>query len=126
MDQEMPQAGSSTSNEDQSKTGESEESKPTCVIILGMAGSGKSSLTTKLVSYLFGKKLPPYVVNCDPACLRTDYLCNVDIRDSIQYKKVMEKYKLGPNGAIITSLNLFVTNFDQVLTLVDKRKETHK
>lgn len=95
---------------------------PICIIILGMAGSGKSSLCNKLVSHLFGKNTPPYVINCDPACLTVDYLCNIDIRDSIHYKNVMEKYGLGPNGAIITSLNLFVTRFDQVLTLIDKRK----
>jgi hypothetical protein len=29
----------------------------------------------------------------------------------------MKQYKLGPNGGIITSLNLFATKFDQVLNL---------
>ncbi|KAJ6222842.1 hypothetical protein RDWZM_001387 [Blomia tropicalis] len=100
--------------------------QPICVITLGMAGSGKSSLISKLITYLYGKNMPPYVVNCDPACLNTDYLCNVDIRDTIHYKNVMQKYGLGPNGSIITSLNLFVTNFDQVIGLIDKRKEQHK
>ncbi|XP_046909497.2 GPN-loop GTPase 1 [Dermatophagoides farinae] len=102
-----------------------DKKQPICVIILGMAGSGKSSLCTKLVQHLFGKNRPPYVINCDPACLRVDYPCNIDIRDSIHYKNVMEKYRLGPNGSIITSLNLFVTRFDQVLDLVDKRKESY-
>ena len=31
------------------------------------------------------------------------------------------RYKLGPNGAIITSLNLFATKFDKVLDLLEKR-----
>jgi hypothetical protein len=35
----------------------------------------------------------------------------------------METYKLGPNGAILTCLNLFTTKFDQVLQLVDKKKD---
>ena len=103
-----------------------QEKQPICVIILGMAGSGKSSLCSKLVTHMFGKNTPPYVINCDPACMNTDYLCNVDIRDTIHYKNVMQKYGLGPNGSIITSLNLFVTNFDQVLTLIEKRKEEYK
>lgn len=102
------------------------QQQPVCVIILGMAGSGKSSLCSKLVQHLFGKNTPPYVVNCDPACKNMDYLCNIDIRDTIHYKNVMEKYKLGPNGSIITSLNLFVTNFDQVLSLIEKRQQSHK
>lgn len=32
----------------------------------------------------------------------------------------MEKYSLGPNGGIVTSLNLFTTKFDQVLDLLTK------
>ncbi|KZP07020.1 hypothetical protein FIBSPDRAFT_875937, partial [Athelia psychrophila] len=36
----------------------------------------------------------------------------------------MKQYNLGPNGGILTALNLFTTKFDQVLTLVEKRAET--
>ena len=39
----------------------------------------------------------------------------------MKYKEVMTQYGLGPNGAIMTSLNLFSTKFDQVLDLVEKR-----
>ena len=38
----------------------------------------------------------------------------VDIRDTINYKEVMRGNRLGPNGAIVTSLNLFSTKFDMV------------
>lgn len=31
---------------------------------------------------------------------------------------------MGPNGGILTALNLFTTKFDQVLDLVEKRAET--
>jgi hypothetical protein len=34
------------------------------------------------------------------------------------------RYNLGPNGGILTALNLFTTKFDQVLDLVEKRAET--
>lgn len=44
----------------------------------------------------------------------------LDIRDAISYKEVMEKYNLGPNGGIVTSLNLFSTKFNQVIDLVRK------
>jgi GPN-loop GTPase len=62
-----------------------------------------------------------YVVNLDPAVAELPYEPNVDIRDTVKYKDVMREYSLGPNGAIITSLNLFATRFDQVLDLVEKR-----
>lgn len=32
----------------------------------------------------------------------------------MNYKEVMKQYGLGPNGGIVTSLNLFATRFDQV------------
>lgn len=34
----------------------------------------------------------------------------------------MSEYKLGPNGAIVTSLNLFTTKFDQVLEVLEKKE----
>lgn len=33
---------------------------------------------------------------------------------AILFLQVMRQYQLGPNGAIMTSLNLFATRFDQV------------
>lgn len=39
----------------------------------------------------------------------------------------MKQYSLGPNGGIVTSLNLFSTKFDKVLNLIDKAGEqNHK
>ena len=45
--------------------------------------------------------------------LQVPYGAHVDIRDTVNYKNVMKQYSLGPNGAILTSLNLFATRFDQ-------------
>jgi GTPase SAR1 family protein len=79
-----------------------------------------------LNSHLHSKKEVPYVINLDPACHETGYPCNVDIRDTVNYKEVMKQYSLGPNGAIITSLNLFATKFDQIVDLLRKRSEECK
>lgn len=53
-----------------------------------------------------------------PLCL---FSRTADIRDTVKYKEVMKQYCLGPNGAIITSLNLFSTRFDQVMQILSKR-----
>lgn len=37
----------------------------------------------------------------------------------------MEQYKLGPNGGIVTALNLFCTKFDQVIDLIDQAGKEH-
>lgn len=96
------------------------------VICIGMAGSGKTTFMQRLNSHLRSKNTPPYVINLDPAVLRIPYGANIDIRDSIKYKKVMENYQLGPNGAIVTSLNLFSTKIDQVIQLVENKKEKYE
>ncbi|ABN67286.2 predicted protein [Scheffersomyces stipitis CBS 6054] len=97
---------------------------PSTVICIGMAGSGKTTFMQRLNSHLHAKKTPPYVINLDPAVLKVPFGANIDIRDSVKYKKVMEEYNLGPNGAIVTSLNLFSTKIDQVIKLVEKRSES--
>jgi hypothetical protein len=54
------------------------------------------------------------VLNLDPAVMTLPYGANIDIRDTVKYKEVMKQFNLGPNGGILTSLNLFATKFDEV------------
>lgn len=103
-----------------------DKKKATCLIILGMAGSGKTTFVQKLAEYLYEDGIPGYLINLDPACHDMPYPANIDIRDTINYKKVMKEYELGPNGAIITSLNLFTTKFDQLVTLIEQRASEHR
>ncbi|AEO60952.1 hypothetical protein MYCTH_113239 [Thermothelomyces thermophilus ATCC 42464] len=91
------------------------------VVCIGMAGAGKTTFMQRINAHLHAKKEPPYVVNLDPAVTYSPYQSNIDIRDSVNYKKVMEEYNLGPNGGIMTSLNLFTTKVDQVIGLLEKR-----
>ncbi|GIY31364.1 GPN-loop GTPase 1 [Caerostris extrusa] len=93
---------------------------PICLIVLGMAGSGKTTFVQRLTSHLHSKETPPYLINLDPACYNVPFPANVDIRGTVKYKEVMKQYSLGPNGAIMTSLNLFATKFHQVMDLIDK------
>lgn len=37
----------------------------------------------------------------------------------------MKQYKLGPNGAIVTSLNLFSTKFPEVIKYIEKAPNEH-
>nr|CAH7748965.1 unnamed protein product [Callosobruchus chinensis] len=95
--------------------------KPICLIVLGMAGSGKTSLVTRLSN----TEPKPYIVNLDPACINLPYFANIDVRDTVNYKEVMKQYKLGPNGAIVTSLNLFSTKFPEVIDFIEKASNKH-
>jgi len=93
----------------------------TAIVCIGMAGSGKTTFMQRINSYLHSKRTPPYVVNLDPAVRTVPFDCNIDIRESIDYKEVMKQYNLGPNGGILTSLNLFATKVDQILGILEKR-----
>ena len=90
---------------------------------MGMAGSGKTTFVKRLCAYLSEKKTKSYNINLDPAVIQSPFPAHIDIRDSIKYKQVMKKYQLGPNGAILTSLNLFATQFDQVIGLIEKKQD---
>jgi len=95
--------------------------QPVAVVCVGMAGSGKTTFMQRINNYLHINDKKPYVLNLDPAVLSVPFEANIDIRDSINYKEVMKQYNLGPNGGILTSLNLFATKIDQIIGLLEKR-----
>ncbi|CAI7929776.1 unnamed protein product, partial [Closterium sp. NIES-54] len=86
--------------------------------------SGKTTLMQRLYAHMHGSKIAHYLINLDPAVPSVPYLANIDIRDTVNYKNVMKEYGLGPNGAILTSLNLFTTKIDEVITLVERRADS--
>ncbi|KAI0033605.1 XPA-binding protein 1 [Vararia minispora EC-137] len=105
-----------------------EKKKPVVIIAIGMAGAGKSTFVQQLTTHLHAKSPPepPYLLNLDPAVVNTPYEANIDIRDTVDYHEVMKQYNLGPNGGILTALNLFTTKLDQVLEIVEKRADNVK
>lgn len=116
-----------------SSAAQNDSDKALSVLVIGMAGSGKSTFAGALSRHLSSsstsadgsettaREKDAYLVNLDPAVGALNYEPNVDIRDTIDYKRVMEEYNLGPNGGILTALNLFTTKFDQVLSILERR-----
>ena len=84
------------------------------IFLLLFTGSGKTTFLHRLVAHSQSLGIKGYVLNLDPAVLSLPFTANIDIRDTVNYKNVMKEYNLGPNGAILTSLNLFATKFDEV------------
>lgn len=105
----------------ETESSEAPKNLPTAIIVLGMAGSGKTRFVHRLLTHMSQTQKRAYAINLDPAVQMVPYPVNIDIRDTVKYKQVMKHFQLGPNGAIMTSLNLFATKFDQVLELVDER-----
>eukprot|EP00796_Vickermania_ingenoplastis_P004243 gene4243-3067_t len=97
--------------------------KPVVILVVGMAGTGKTTLVHRMQHYAAEKGLRSYYINLDPAVSHVPYGVNIDIRDTVKYKEVMQSYRLGPNGAIMTCLNLFATKFHQVVELLESKTD---
>lgn len=72
MSESMPSTSSS-----EPKIGDFEiSSQPVCLIVLGMAGSGKTTFVKKLAQLDYPEN-KPYLVNLDPACSEVPYPANI-------------------------------------------------
>lgn len=50
---------------------------PVCLLVLGMAGSGKTTFVQRLTGHLHSRGSPPYVVNLDPAVHEVPFPANI-------------------------------------------------
>jgi GTPase SAR1 family protein len=58
--------------------------KPTVLLVIGMAGSGKTSLIHRIQTHIEENEKEGYILNLDPAVLKVPYEPNVDIRDTVR------------------------------------------
>jgi predicted NACHT family NTPase len=65
--------------------------KATGIIVIGMAGSGKTTFMQRVNAYLHEQQQPPYVLNLDPAVTHLPFTANIDIRDTVDYQEVMKQ-----------------------------------
>jgi GTPase SAR1 family protein len=84
------------------------------VFIIGTAGSGKSLLTASFSEWLKMSKQNVTVVNLDPGALKLPYSPDVDVRNYVNVGDLMEKYGLGPNGALIMAADLITDEIDEI------------
>jgi len=90
------------------------------IFISGTAGSGKSLLTSKLCEYYTKNKAFAAVLNLDPGVESLPYTCDIDVRDYIDYTSIMQKYDLGPNGALIMANDLIASKIDDIQNEVNR------
>ncbi len=85
-------------------------------IVLGTAGSGKSALTKSLGDYLDDKGEDFALLNLDPGTLEDNlpYEPDINIRNYVKAEEIMTEYKLGPNGAMIASMDILARYIDDV------------
>jgi len=84
------------------------------VFIIGTAGSGKSLLTGAFANWLQLQKQNVIAVNLDPGVVTLPYTPDIDIRDYVRIEKLMDEYKLGPNGALIMAADLIAEETERL------------
>jgi GTPase SAR1 family protein len=82
--------------------------------IIGTAGSGKSLFTAAFSEWLKMSKQDVAVVNLDPGTLKLPYSPDVDVRNYVDVGDLMEKYGLGPNGALIMAADLIADEVENI------------
>lgn len=79
---------------------------------VGTAGSGKSTLVAAMLEWIETNTFENtnvVTVNLDPGVKVLPYEPDIDCRDYVKIEDIMTKYNLGPNGALVASMDLLVT-----------------
>jgi GTPase SAR1 family protein len=84
------------------------------VFVIGTAGSGKSLFTASFTEWLKMSKQDVAIVNLDPGALKLPYSPDVDVRNYVNVGDLMEKYNLGPNGALIMAADLIADEIENL------------
>lgn len=83
-------------------------------IVMGPAGSGKSTYCKTIVEHCQNIGRSVYVISLDPAAESFGYPVLGDIRELVELDDVMEAedLRLGPNGGLVFCMEYFIENLD--------------
>jgi len=84
------------------------------IVVVGLAGSGKTWVSYSIWDWFKNQEQEVSIFNLDPGATNLPYNPDFDIREKVSLWNVMEKYKLGPNGALIVSMDLMVDNVETI------------
>ncbi|CAA7396054.1 unnamed protein product [Spirodela intermedia] len=84
-------------------------------LVIGPAGSGKSTYCSSLYQHCETMRRSIHIINLDPAAESFDYPVAMDIRELISLDDVMEELDLGPNGGLIYCMEHLEENLDDWL-----------
>jgi hypothetical protein len=90
------------------------------VFIIGTAGSGKSRLTAAFGKWLQMSKQDVATINLDPGVSDLPYSPEVDVRDYVDIADLMERYHLGPNGALVMAPDLVADQIEEITKEIEE------
>lgn len=89
------------------------------IFVVGTAGSGKSLLCSKMHEYYTRNGAFSGVLNLDPGVESLPYTPDIDIRDHVDIIDIMNRYDLGPNGALVMASDMAAYKLDQIQQGID-------
>ena len=83
-------------------------------LVVGPAGSGKSTYISAMLEHAEASKRSMFAVNLDPAAEVFNYQPAIDIRELVHVDDVMEdpELGLGPNGGLVYAMEYMMENVD--------------
>jgi GPN-loop GTPase len=93
--------------------------------VVGPPGCGKSTYCHGLSQFYTGIERPFAIVNLDPANDLIPYKADVDVSELINLNDVMDKYGLGPNGALIYCMEYLESNVEWLLDQIKPLKSKY-
>lgn len=88
-------------------------------IVMGPAGSGKSTYCSIMQNHAQTLSKTIKVVNLDPAAEIINYNCDLDIRDLVTVDDVMDETDLGPNGGLVMAMEYLLDHTDWLQEALD-------
>lgn len=95
------------------------------IYFVGTAGSGKSSLVQAYKEWLDHNGIDAVIVNLDPGAESIPYVADVDIREWIDLREVMDEYSLGPNGAQVVCADMMAMNIEKLTDVLRTYKTNY-
>lgn len=86
---------------------------------VGTAGSGKTTMVHAFDIWMQQHGYDTVLANLDPGAEGLPYDPDVDIKDWVSLKEVMEDYGLGPNGAQVLAADMLALNIQEVAEVLD-------
>jgi len=96
------------------------------IVFLGTAGSGKTSLVKAFSDWLKKKGEKVACINLDPGVEELPYNASFDIRNFFTIESIMKEEKLGPNGALLRSIEKMIEMKEKIRKEIEKIKDNYR
>jgi hypothetical protein len=94
--------------------------EPVTIYITGTAGVGKTAITHAFQSWMLESGYGVTTVNLDPGMEDPAFDPDVDIREWVNLKDIMQESKLGPNGAQIAAADMVALKLEEIKSAIDQ------